>query len=100
MESFFENVSMFFTAARANIVAGVAHIKDDTGLEQMTISNEFETLNSNFILVMRRSAQISDSFRSLCKNLINLSNSLCEVAINFEKCFAFVCCFSYHQKSL
>ena len=76
MESFFQNASMFFTAARANIVAGVAHIKDDTGFEQLTISNEFDTLNSNFVVVMRRSAQIADSFRALCTNLTNLSNSL------------------------
>ena len=89
MESFFQNASMFFTAAKANILAGVAQIKDDTGIEQLPISNEFDTINANFVTTMRRCSQVLETFKALNEKLLDLSKSFTNVSLSFEKCFSF-----------
>ena len=89
MDNFFQNASKLWTSAKANLLAGVAQFKDDAGIEQFSISNEFDTLNCNFVDVMRRSNQIATTFQEFCKNLIRLTTNLVNLSVSFEKCFAF-----------
>ena len=87
--NFLETATKLWTNAKTTILANVAQVKDDVGIEQIYISEDFEKTNQNFVRIMRRSNQMVSSFVDLSKCLCDLTKSFSNICSAFEQCSSF-----------